>query len=89
MGQREIIIKRSVAYSIAKISWFIESKGMAGTAEKYADSIYAFLERLVHYKKSYPNCRDNKRALLGYKCISFRKKTHYRICRNRHRSHYS
>lgn len=28
MGQREVIIKESVADSIAEIAWYIESKGL-------------------------------------------------------------
>jgi hypothetical protein len=39
VGQREIIIKESVADSIAEIAWYIESKGLVATAEKFADAV--------------------------------------------------
>lgn len=37
MGIRKVTVKRSVAQSIAAIALYIESKGMAATAEKFAD----------------------------------------------------
>ena len=74
MVKREMVIHRSVAESIAQISWFIESKGLVNTAERYSEDIYNFFELLTNRKKSYPFCRDRKRALLGYKCISFKRK---------------
>jgi plasmid stabilization system protein ParE len=74
MGKRKVTINRSVAESIAEIAWFIESKGLIKTAEKYSDSIYDFFETLADGRKSYTFCRDNKRALLGYKCVQYRRK---------------
>ena len=47
MVDREIIIKESVADSIADIAWYIESRGLVATAEKFADDAYDFLERLA------------------------------------------
>jgi hypothetical protein len=74
MGKRKIIVKQSVADSIAKVSWFIESKGLIDTAEKYADAIYDFFDYMADDRKVYSLCRDKQRALLGYKCISYRRK---------------
>jgi hypothetical protein len=74
MGKRKVVIKKSVAESIAEISWFIESKGLVATAEKYADDIYDFILDLADTKKSFPICRDPKKSIYGYKCVSFRKK---------------
>jgi hypothetical protein len=39
MGKRKIIVKESVAKSIAEIAWFIESKGLLKTAEKFSDAV--------------------------------------------------
>ena len=74
MGKRKVIIKQSVAESIARVAWFIESKGMIATAEKFSDSIYDYFEKLADERRRFMLCRDADRALLGYKCISFSKK---------------
>ncbi len=74
MGSRKVIVKRSAAESIAAVAWFIESKGMVATAEKFTDKVYDFLESLSDERKSYALCRDPQRSLLGYKCVSYRKK---------------
>ena len=74
MGSRKITVKKNAAESIAAISWFIESKGMVATAEKFTDSIYDFFIKLSDIKKSYAVCREKSRAALGYKCVSYKKK---------------
>jgi len=72
--QREIIIKESVAESIAEIAWYIESKGLVATAEKFADGVYDFFIKLADSRKNYAVCRDPERSLIGYKCISYKRK---------------
>lgn len=74
MGKRKIIVKQSVADSIARISWFIESKGMVKTAEKFSDSAYDFFEKIADDRRSFSLCRESGRAALGYKCVTFEKK---------------
>jgi hypothetical protein len=74
VGRREIVIKETVAERIAEIAWFIESKGLVSTAESFADSIYDFLIKLSDSRRKHAICREPERALLGYKCIAFRKK---------------
>jgi hypothetical protein len=75
MGRsRKIIVKHSVAESIAAIAWYIESKGMIATAEKFTDQVYDYFNKLSDLKKSYAICRDYKRASLGYKCVPYKKK---------------
>ena len=74
MGIRKISIRHSVADNISSIAWFIESKGMVKTAEKFVDAIYDFLEKLADDRKSYALCRNEVRRVLGYKCITYRKK---------------
>ena len=74
MGKRKIVIKQSVADSIAQIAWFIESKGMLATAEKFSDSIYDYFEKMTDDRRTFAICRDPIRAALGYKCIQFKKK---------------
>ncbi|RBQ06197.1 type II toxin-antitoxin system RelE/ParE family toxin [Pedobacter miscanthi] len=74
MGYRKITIKESVAESIAEISWFLESEGLPATAEKFAEEIYDFIETLGDNRKKYRACREPQRILMGYKCISYKKK---------------
>ena len=74
MGSRKIIVKQSAADNIAAIAWFIESKGMLMTAEKFSDDAYDYIIRLADSRKSYTVCREPIRASLGYKCISYKKK---------------
>ena len=74
MGQREIIIKESVADSIAEIAWYIESKGLVATAEKFADNVYDFFVKLSDPRRIHAICRDPERSYIGYKCISYKKK---------------
>lgn len=74
MGQREIIIKESVADSIAEVAWYIESKGLVATAEKFTDDVYDFLIKLSDSRRIHALCRDPERAFIGYKCISYKKK---------------
>ena len=74
MGSRRVVVKESAAESIAAISWYIESKGMLATAEKFSDNVYDFIERLSDTRKSYAVCREPSRAALGYKCITYKKK---------------
>lgn len=74
MGNRKITVKQSAAQSIAAIAWYIESKGMIVTAEKFTDSIYDYFIKLADTKRSYAICRDPQRASLGYQCITFKKK---------------
>jgi hypothetical protein len=74
MGKRQIIIKQSVADAIAEVSWFIESKDLIKTAEKYAENIYDFIEKLADTRKKHPLCRDTERAILGFKCVNFNRK---------------
>src|SRR5580658_6252768 len=74
MGWRQVIVKETVADSIAEIAWYIESKGLIATAEKFADDVYDFFIKLSDSRRGYAICRDPERALLGYKCISYKKK---------------
>lgn len=74
MGKRKVIVKQSVADSVAEIAWFIESKGLIATAEKFTDAVYDFFLTLANPAKGYASCREPKRALIGYKCIPYKKK---------------
>ncbi|GGH64782.1 hypothetical protein GCM10011379_17210 [Filimonas zeae] len=74
MGKRQITIKESAAESIAAIAFFIESHGLIATAEKFTDAIYDYLIQIADSRKRYAICREPGRALIGYKCISYKKK---------------
>ena len=63
-----------MADSIAAIAWYIESKGLVNTAEKFADSVYDFLIKLSDSRRNHAVCREPDRALVGYKCIPYKKK---------------
>jgi len=75
MGKRKIVVKKSVADSIAEIAWYIESKGMVATAENFSDSVYDFLQQLSDQRKVYRPCQEPERSSLGFKCINFKKYT--------------
>jgi plasmid stabilization system protein ParE len=74
MGFRKIAIKQTVAENIAAIAWYIESKGMVATAEKFSDQVYDYFLKLSDTTRSFAICRDPRRALLGYKCVPYKKK---------------
>jgi len=74
VGCRKVIIKESVSESIAEIAWFIESKGLVATAELFADNAYDFFIKLSDSRRNHAICRDPERAIMGYKCIPYRKK---------------
>ena len=74
MGQRKVTVKLSVAKSIAEVSLYIESKGLVKTAEKFSDAVYDFIETLADERKSYPVCKDPRRAGLGFKCVNYKKR---------------
>ena len=42
MGRRKIIVKQTAADNIAAIAWYIESKGIIATADKFADGVYDY-----------------------------------------------
>jgi hypothetical protein len=74
MGNRKVVVKESAAESIAAIAWYIESKGLVATADKFADDIYDYFIKIADKRKSYPVCKEPERASLGYKCIPYKKK---------------
>lgn len=74
MGHRQVVIKQSAADAISEISWFIESEGLVATAEKFADDIYDFIERLADTRRGFALCREPARAALGYKCVTYKRK---------------
>ena len=74
MGIRKVTVKKQVADNIASIAWYIESRGLISTAEKFSDDVYDYFLKLSDTKRSYANCREPGRAALGYKCVTFKKK---------------
>ena len=74
MGRRKIIVKQTAADNIAAISWFIESKGLIATANKFTDEVYDFFLEIAENLVTHSIWRDPKRAILRYKCISYKKK---------------
>lgn len=74
MGRRKIIVTQTAADNIAAIAWFIESKGMIATADKFIDDIYDAFLKLTDNRKAYPVCREPGRSALGYKCVPYKKK---------------
>lgn len=63
MGVRKVIVKQSAAEGIAAIAWFIESKGMIATADKFTDDAYDHFINLADKRKSYPLCKEPGRHL--------------------------
>jgi plasmid stabilization system protein ParE len=57
MGRRKVVVKQAAAENIAAIAWFIESKGMVATADKFTDNVYDAFIKLTDERKRYPICR--------------------------------
>ena len=57
MGYRKVIVKQTAADNIAAIAWFIESKGLLATADKFSDDAYDYFIRMGDTRKSYLVCR--------------------------------
>jgi hypothetical protein len=74
MGRREVVVKESAAETIADIAWYIESKGLIATADKFIDDAYDYFIKMAHSRKSYNVCKEPTRYLLGYKCLPYKKK---------------
>ena len=74
MGQRKITVREKAAEQIAAIAWYIESKGMLATADKFTDDIYDYFIKMADTRKTYRLCREPGRLLLGYKCLAYKKK---------------
>ena len=51
MGGRKIIVKQSAAEAIAAVAWFIESKGMIATANRFADQVYDYFIKLINLSR--------------------------------------
>ena len=54
MGRRKIIIKQTAADNIAAIAWYIESKGLIATADKFTDDVYDYFIKIADKRRSYP-----------------------------------
>lgn len=74
MGWRKVTVRESAASNIAAVAWFIESKGMIATADKFSDDMYDFIEKLGDPMRRYPVCKETQRNVLGLKYSLFRKK---------------
>ncbi|MGN6532759.1 MAG: hypothetical protein ACTHK0_13540 [Ginsengibacter sp.] len=75
MGFRKVSVRQSAANSIAEISWYLESKGLLITAEKFVDETYDFLANLGDKRKSYRPCREPKGMQLVINALLIRKNT--------------
>ena len=47
MGSRKVTVKESAAEGISAVAWFIESKGLIATAEKFTDNVYDYFIKLA------------------------------------------
>jgi plasmid stabilization system protein ParE len=74
VGKRKISIRESASESIAEIAWFIESKGMPATAERFSDDVYDAIEKLADERVKHSACKEPERNSIGLKCIPFKKK---------------
>ena len=74
MGSRKVTVKENAAEQIAAVAWYIESKGMIATADKFTDNVYDYFIKMADTRKNYRFCREPGRAFLGYKCLPYKKK---------------
>lgn len=47
MGKRSVRVLESAAWGITEASWFIESQGLASTAERFSNAVYDFIETFL------------------------------------------
>jgi hypothetical protein len=73
-GQQKNKCKTICCGKYSAIAWYIESMSLLVTAEKFADDAYDYFIKLADKRKSYPICREPRRAALGYNCIPYKKK---------------
>ena len=83
MGSRKIIVKQSVADNRASIAWYIESKEMVATAEKFADDAYDYIVNLADNIKSYPICRESRPGNFRLQMYFLQEKIYHSIHRVR------
>jgi hypothetical protein len=74
MGIRKVRVLKSASESIAAIAFFVESKGLTATSVKFVDSVYDYILKIADSRKSFAPCREPARAMLGYKCVTYKKK---------------
>jgi hypothetical protein len=74
VGRRKIIIRESVSESIASVAWFIESKGLVKTAERFSDEVYDAIDALADNRVIHPVCKEPDRRSLGLKCVPYKRK---------------
>jgi hypothetical protein len=48
--------------------------GLVETAEKFSDDAYDYFIKLADSRRIHAVCREPGRALLGYKCITYKHK---------------
>ncbi len=49
-----------MANSIAQVAWYIESKGLANTAELFADEVYDFISKIANAHKEHLLLKRNR-----------------------------
>ncbi len=74
MGKRKVTIWDTAVNEVAKVSFFVEGKGLPETAKRFVNDAFSFFdkladERIVHRPCTYPAWRK-----LTYRCATFRKK---------------
>jgi len=74
MGESKVRFSKKFADDLADLVYFIESKGMPQTAQKYVNKVYNFIHRLQYDKVEFAYCNDVARSLSGLKCIKFNTK---------------
>jgi hypothetical protein len=74
---RKVIIKQSVADRIAEIAWFIESKGLVLTAERFSDAACDFIEKLADSRRDHAIWREPERAFLDINAFPIKKIHNY------------
>lgn len=59
---------------MSDLIYFIESKGIKETAQKYVAKVYAFIESMNFEKVQFAYCKDEARSNIGLKCIGYKRK---------------
>ncbi|QEH41283.1 hypothetical protein [Chitinophaga sp. XS-30] len=74
MGKRKVTILDTAVEAVAKVSLFIEGKGLPETAKRFVDEVFLFFDKLSDERLVHRACQHTPWKKLTYRCATFRKK---------------
>ncbi len=74
MARRRVTILTKAVDEVAYYGYFIESVGMPTSAKRFIDDCFEAFSKLANKKVTHRPCRHAPWQILGYRCVTFRKK---------------